>query len=181
MNKGNKRLFVVAVLLLLVAVSLSTYAIYKSSATGSSSAEVAKWGVKINETNIVQEDTFTFDASDIVWDSNPNVKEGKIAPGSTGTITFEIDASESEVSVDYTVALDTSSIDNEKIVITNNDENASGTIAYSSTAENMKKTITISVVWNAEDEPDVNTKDTAMAGTTIEIPVTVTATQHTGA
>lgn len=180
MNKGNKRLFVVAVLLLLVAVSLSTYAIYKSSATGSSSAEVAKWGVKINDTNIAQEDTFSFYISDIVWDKNPNVKEGKIAPGSTGKITFEIDASQSEVSVDYTVTLDKTNIENENIIITNEGENSSGTIAYSSNSDEMKKTITINVVWMAEDEPEVNKKDTSMQGTIIEIPVTVTATQHTG-
>lgn len=177
MKKGNKRLFVVAVLLLLVAISFSTYAIYKSSAIGTASADVAAWVVKVNKEDITKTDTFTFSASDIVWETNSNVKEGKIAPGSKGTITFEIDASESEVAVDYTVALDTTSLDNEKIAVTNTGANTTGTINYSDIAANMKKTITINVVWNAEE---VNTKDMAMAGSTIEIQVTVTATQHTG-
>ncbi len=43
--KGNKKLLAVAVLLLLLAVSYSTYAIYKSSATGTASVGTAAWRV----------------------------------------------------------------------------------------------------------------------------------------
>ena len=45
----------------------------------------------------------------------------------------------------------------------------------------MKKTVTINVAWTAEDAEATNTSDMAIAGTTIEIPIVVTVTQHTGA
>lgn len=179
MRNGNRNLLIIAILLMLVTISLSSYAIYKSSATGTASADVAAWVVKVDGTNIVSSNTFT--ANDIVWSQNSNIKSGKIAPGSQGTITFEIDASESEVALDYTVSVDTANITNNKITVTNAGANASGTIAYSSTAANMKKTVTINVAWTAEDVEATNTSDMAIAGTTIEIPIVVTVTQHTGA
>ena len=36
--------------------------------------------------------TFTFTEADIVWTDTNSAVEGKIAPGATGTITIEIDA-----------------------------------------------------------------------------------------
>jgi hypothetical protein len=178
MKKKNLGLMIIAALLIVVTISVSTFAIYKSSATGTTSVEVAKWGVKVNSEDIVTTDTITFNTDDIIWEENTDVKDGKVAPGSVGKIEFEIDASESEVSVDYVVELDTDNIDNENITISTDEEE--GTISYSDTASNMKKTVTIDIVWDAEDTDAANEKDLAMAGKTIEIPVKVTATQHVG-
>ena len=179
MKKGNKKYLVIAALLLLAAISFSTYAIYKSSATGDAEASVAAWVVKVNNTNITSAtaNTYTFSASDIVWASNSNVANGKIAPGSTGTITIAIDTSGAEVAVDYTVSVDSSAIDNDKITVSNSGANASGTIGVNENG----KTINVTVVWTAEDVAATNTKDMAMAGTDISIPITVTLKQHTGA
>ena len=51
--KGNKKILVVAVLLLLIAVSYSTYAIYKSSASASDTVNTAAWVVTVNTDDIV--------------------------------------------------------------------------------------------------------------------------------
>lgn len=174
MKKKNIGLMVIAVLLLVVTVSLSTFAIYKSTSTGNAKVEVAKWVVKVDGNNMVTTDTFTL--ADVEWATNTDVKEGKIAPGSTGTLELEIDASESEVSVDYAVELDTTAIDNDNITISVDEEE--GTIDYSATAADMKKTVTINVEWDALDTDAANTADLEMAGQSIEIPVTITATQH---
>ena len=45
--KGNKKILVIAVLLLLIAVSYGTYAIYRESAEGEATINAAAWSVKI--------------------------------------------------------------------------------------------------------------------------------------
>lgn len=180
MKKGNKKYLVVAVLLLLLAVTYSTYAIYKSSATGTANATAAAWVVKVNNTNIVSSDTYTFTASDIVWNANENVAEGKVAPGSTGTIKLAIDTSEAEVAVDYLVQIGTvtvNSSDNTNGNFTVSATDTTGTIGVSSAG----KTINLTVVWTANDSTEANSADMGMAGEDIEIPVTVTLKQHVGA
>ena len=179
MMKGNKKYLVIAALLLFAAISFSTYAIYKSSASGDAEASVAAWVVKVNNSDITSasSNTYTFSASDIVWDTNENVASGKIAPGSTGKIKIAIDTSGAEVAVDYTVEVDSSSIDNDKISVSNTGTNASGTIGVSESGKNIE----VTVVWTAEDTTTANTNDMAMAGQNITIPVTVTLKQHTGA
>ena len=174
--KGNKKVLAVALLLLLVAVSFGTYAIYKSSGSADATADVAAWVVKVNGTNIVTTDTYTFTASDIVWDANTKVASGKIAPGSTGKLKLAIDATEAEVAVKYkvevgTIKAGTETLSNDKISVT---APADGTIALGSTAATN---VEIPITWTAEDETETNTKDMALAGKTITIPVTVTVTQ----
>ncbi len=187
--KGNKKLLVIAALLLLIAVSYSTYAIYKSSATGTGSIGAAAWVVKVqsgsqSEANIVATNTFTLDT--IAWDTTDRVgQNGKIAPGDHGTVTIKIDADGSEVAVDYVVSIDTTALNNPNFTVTADTSNSApgltGTIPYSATAGDMERTITLNVVWTAVDDATAggaNEKDIALQGTSLSIPVTVTATQN---
>ena len=180
MEIGNKKFLVVALLLLFVGVGFMTYALFTSTATGTATANVAAWSVKVNTDDIVTMDTFTFNAADIVWNSNQYVATGKIAPGSTGTISFDIDATGSEVAVDYTVTVGTikvgnSSINNDKISVSPIE--STGTIEYSTQSNAMKRRITLNITWTAQDNAEVNSKDMTLAGQTINIPVTVVVTQ----
>ena len=190
MKKFNRGLLVITALLLVITISLSTYAIYKSSATGDATASVATWAVTVNNDNIVTSNSLTFDSNSITWAANEHVAAGKIAPGKTGTITFEIDASSSEVSVDYEITIGTikvgnTAIDNNAITATVAGADATGTILYDATdSDNMKKTVTLNIVWTATDddtEGGQNEKDMALAGEDIKIPVTIVAKQHVGA
>ncbi len=188
MKKGNKKLLVVVALLLLVGVAIGTYAIYRTSATGNATVATAAWSVKVNGTD-TETGAFTFSAGDITWTTNTSANPDKIAPGSSGTITLEIDATGSEVNVDYTATVGTILVDgvantNSGFTVTPHAAaDGSGTISYDTTANAMKKTITFDVVWTGTDS-DTTAKDTAdmaMDGIDITIPVTVTAKQHLGA
>lgn len=186
MKNTNRVLIVIAALLLVATIGLSSYAIYKSSATGTATASVARWAVKVNNDDVVTTDTLTFDGNSITWNANAHVAAGKIAPGKTGTITFEIDASQSEVSVDYEITIGDIKVGN--TVVTNNAITASiaggaanGTIAYSTTSGEMIKTITLDIAWTATDSTTQNSADMALAGQDISIPVTIVAKQHVGA
>lgn len=177
--KGNKKILVVAVLLLLIAVSYSTYAIYKSEATADATVSTAAWVVEVNDQALTQA-THTFTLGNITW-ATPTVSKvaGKIAPGDHGTATVEIDATGTEVDVDYTVSINTTAFNNNQFSVTAdaNGDPLTGTIAYSDASK--VKTITLNINWNAVDTTAANTDDLGDAGqASLAIPVTVTVVQN---
>lgn len=98
----RKMTIVILAIFLLIAIIGGTYARYTSSASGTASAQVAKWAVKINNIDIVTNDTFAVNFQNV---ENNNVVKGKIAPSSKLYADFEIDPTGSEVAVDYSFAL----------------------------------------------------------------------------
>lgn len=190
--KGNKKLLVVAVLLLLIAASYTTYAIYKSSASGDASIGTAAWVVTVgdgtNQTDIVANNTFTID--DINWGSTTVGKNNKIAPGDSGTVDIVIDADGSEVDVYYEISFGsltdgTNSVTNGKLTaVAHTGSSLTGVIPYSATADGMRRTITLDVTWEAEDDDTAggqNEIDIATAAKSLKLPVTVTAVQNPAA
>ena len=172
--KGNKKYLAVALLLLFIAVSFGTYAIYKSSATASDSVTAAAWVVEVNDTDIVANNTFTLD--NITWGSTRYGQNGTIAPGDTGTVDIVIDASGSEVGVAYTVDLSSVSTGNSNLTVApHSGSSLTGTIAYGST---MTATVTLDVTWTGVDSSAANSADITTSGNDINIPVTVTVTQN---
>ena len=65
--KGDKKILALSVMVLLLAVCFTSYAIYKSSASASGGVDAAAWVVKVNNSNIVTNNTFTLD--NITWDA----------------------------------------------------------------------------------------------------------------
>ena len=175
MMKGNKKVLVLAVLVLLLAVT-GTFAIYRNSANGTGSVDAAEWSVKIGGTDIASAN-FTFDYDDIDWTSLTGYND-TIAPGSTGTITIPVDATSSEVDVLLTATLGTITGLPDGMTVTV-DGGGSQTISYSETANAMKTNVVLNVAWSGTDG-DAASKDTtdlAAEGSSISIPVTLTAKQ----
>ena len=159
--KGNKKILVIAVLVLLISVCYTTYAIYKSAATGIGSVTAAKWIVSANDTDIVANNTFTL--GNIEWATPTIGQNGKIAPGDHGTVTIVIDADGSEVAVGYNVSIDTIALDNPNFTVAAaSGSSLTGTIPYSSTAGEMEKTITLDITWNGVDSETANPADMAL-------------------
>lgn len=91
-----------------------TFAKYTSSATGTDNTTVAKWLIKVGETDITDSDVFTFDLFKTIKDSNGSDAETDmspvdgsiIAPGTSGEFEIVIE-NKSEVNatyaIDYTV------------------------------------------------------------------------------
>lgn len=187
MKKGNKKLLILVVLLLLITVSFGTYAIYRIKSTGTASVDTAAWAIKINGTSqTATSKTFTFTNDNINWTNSKAAVEGKIAPGATGTITLELDATGSEVNVAYDVDVKSIKVDGEVIPNTNEftvalSSSDTGKLAYS--ASNMKKNIVLDCSW-AGAESDDDTKDAAdiaINNKTIEIEVEVIVKQDLSA
>lgn len=161
MNKSKKlKIAIVAILLLvlvLVGYTLSKYT--KSYAIPTSSA-VAKWsfsGEVFNAKNSSTETTISL--ADTIDDAT--IKENKIAPGTNGDFTIVVDATGSEVDLDYTVELleETNKPQNLKFSYDGNIYNSlsdlisseeifSGKIGHTET--NMKKEMFIEWEWPYE-------------------------------
>lgn len=175
--KGNKKILVVAILLLLIAVSYGTYAIYKSSATAEASVETAAWVVTVNGDDIVADHEFTL--GNITWASPEYGRNNKIAPGDRGTIEIVIDADGSEVDVGYNISIDTASIENHQFsVAAHSGSSLTGVIPYSATEHGMERTITVDVIWQGVDNASANAEDIDFAANEVTLPIVVTATQN---
>ena len=100
---NTKPIVVLLALLLVTAIAFSMYAYakYKTTLTGNGTATVAKWSFKVNgQTQTIPDIDLTQ-----TMDTHNNVAEGKIAPGTSGHFDLELDATGSEVAIDYNIKL----------------------------------------------------------------------------
>ena len=174
--KGDKKILVVAILVLLLSVCFSTYAIYRSSANGSGTVTAAAWQVKVKG-NDISSASFTFGYNDINWTTLTGYND-TIAPGSSGTITIPVDATGSEVDVIITAALGTGMTLPNGMSVTVAD-GGTVNIPYSTVTDAMKTNVTLNIAWTGTDD-DIESKDTSdktQSGNNITIPVTLTAKQ----
>ena len=176
--KGNKKILVLAILVLLLTVCFGTYAIYRESTNATGSIRAAKWSVKVDGTDIATAN-YTFTAADIHWDTNSRTGyNNTIAPGSTGYIEIPVDADGSEVDVLLSATLGTTTLPN-GMTASVDVGSESQAISYSATEGEMETKVKINIAW-AGAESDTTAKDTtdlAVEDTTLSLPVTLTAKQ----
>ena len=175
--KGDKKILVIAVLLLLLSVGFATYAIYKSSTSVSGTAKLAGWHVEVDSEDFTlspQTTELTFTIADADCTTH-NGKNGTIAPGDVCTITIPVDATGSEVDVTVTASLGTVTGLPTGMTVTMDSEYESQDITYS--ASNMSTDIVIDIEWATEDSTARNALDVAAQGGDVTIPITLTATQ----
>ena len=182
--KGNKKILAIAILLLLVAVSYTTYAIYKTKVAGNAEVTAAAWTVQFKNGATTLEDNYevTFTGSDC---TNAHVAEGKIAPGATCTKTITLDATGTEVDVAYTATAGTVTAEKDGSAVPTTNANAftaslspaNGTILMSGS---HTQELTLTVTWAGTDDSEtdtINDADTDLNGATITVPVTLIAKQ----
>ena len=177
--KGNKKILVVAVLLLLITVTYGTYAIYRESATGTGSIDAAKWSVKIGSDDF-ENANFDFAFTDLTCPTLTGYNN-TIAPGTECYIDYNIDADGSEVDVIVEVDDDNSTVPEPLEVTVGTTDGTEGpvTIPYSATEGAMKKTVRLNVKWPGATTDDT-TKDTTDLGlndTTLAFSVKLVARQ----
>mgnify|MGYP000482400440 CR=1 FL=1 len=111
MKNENKLMKITTFVLLITILALilvsGTYAKYTSSVSGSDSATVAKWSIKVNGTEIaVANPNVTFKLFETINDTNGGVESdvtsGLIAPGTSGAFSVKI-KNESEVTAKYSI------------------------------------------------------------------------------
>ena len=196
MNK--KRITVIGVALIAVILFITifyTYSLFETNKQISVSSNLAKWNVKVNNTMVTQNTASvnTFNLGSIDWNSGGHVREGKAAPGSTGTIEIEIDPTDTQVSFTYEITIDTSSLENDEFNITSVSETNSnefirtGEFTYLGIArlENnrrgQKYNIEINIAWNNNESNNANDYELGKkAEIEVDIPVSLNISQYTG-
>ena len=173
--KENKKILVIAILLLLISVTFTTYAIYRTGMSGTGTATAANWEIKFKNGSNTEVQNLNFTADDVNWTTNPSAVADKIAPGATGTITFTIDATGTETDVYYLAELGAGATEGISVTMPSDTEQL---IRYSAT--DMTATVTVNVTWEgavsdsvAKDESDLGLESTG----SISIPITITARQ----
>ena len=146
--------------------------------------DIAAWTILLNDVDVTETRTFTLD--DFTYINGTHTRANKFAPGSSAYFELEIDATDAEVSVAYTLTIDDSEIEdysNIYFTITDPDTNTvvnnneyTGTILLSS--QNRTKTLRIDLVWNNNALYDET--DTSLIGESLAFTINAHFEQYTG-
>lgn len=106
-NTSSKKKILVFLLLFLICLFLfqEAYAKYRKFATVNVNNTVANWNIKINNEDIRNKTTLTNNITPTI-NSNANVNDNVLAPGSSGYFDVTIDATNADVSFTYEITID---------------------------------------------------------------------------
>ena len=197
LNKKIFKKFLIILTMLMFSFTMykisQTCALLESATQSKVTKEIGKWNIKLNEEDITNGLTQDIVINNFLMSENENVKDGKIAPGVSGSLELTLDPQDTEVSVRYDISL--GDIDKEQIKL-NSVELIEGTGALVKTAEGTysgimnlseitnktaKTTIKLSVLW--ENDENNNVSDTVIGtqkGYNLEIPITINVSQYLG-
>lgn len=182
-----KKVFILATLLVLaitVLVVTNTYALFETNATADPELKVGKWVIKLNNRDISLDKIITLDDFDYV--NTSHVEDGYFAPTSKAEFEIDVDASETDVSVEYDLSIDNSDIleypnigfkiidlsTNQEI----NDINVSGIMYLNDT--NKTKSYKIVLEWT--NDPDYDESDTSLIGSELSFKLNIHFKQYIG-
>ena len=192
-STAKKWTLLALIIFLLVAVVAGTYTRYQTVGEATGNTQAAKWAVAIKSGDKTLSSTtqpITFAVQ-----SNSNVVPNKIAPAVTAVATIELDLTGTEVAVDFDAVIDQTALSSfgdsgdklslaVKVDGTNYTSGTTHTISLVNnsafTAENGKKTVTLTLTWDNDDLNNADDTATGVAAPTLTVPVTLTAKQHIG-
>lgn len=105
--KKSKKIVLVSIALIGIILSFMgghTFAKYMSRVTGNGSAEIASWNFKVNEN---EEQMQTIELKSTI--NNKTLVNNKIAPGTEGNFQIKLDATDSDVGINYIVRFENES------------------------------------------------------------------------
>lgn len=176
-----------------IATICNTYSKYADEAVGTLESNVAKWNIKLNNTDVTDGNTYNFVIDNFTINGNQNVASGKIAPGMSGYFEINIDPSDTDVSVKYEITINPENFEDSNIHIENVYETGNNTLIktgeYSYTGvillediqNNITNTIRIEVEWDSISVEDESDYEYALSlDNVLELPVSVNIKQYTG-
>lgn len=187
-------LIIICIILLIVYKIIHIYAVFQSDVSGDARFTNGAWHILVNETEIstAQEKSFTIDQINL--ENSQNVKEGKLAPGTTGNFKIAIDPQNTNVSIRYDISLNSQGLTNKNIKIRNitkenSDEGLintgdgiyTGIITLEEIRNNKIDNIKVEIEWlNSEDNNNEDTELGSIYDSTFSIPITIKFTQYLG-
>ncbi len=167
--KNRYKLIVVALFAFLITSFLvvQTYALFETDASGDGELDIGRWVILVNNYDITQMETLTL--SNFTYTNGSHTQSGYFAPGSTGYFDLVIDASQSDVSVEYTLDIDDSDLaDHPNIYFTFTDLDTNQTVSTStytglirlSDASKVRH-MRLNLVWDNQS-PTYDVEDTSL-------------------
>lgn len=198
-NVARLGVLVLALTLITTCLVGGTLARYVTEVDGSAKAVVAKWAFDAKNSNkTIATENFVIDLGDTTNRSaypTTDIKEGVIAPGTTGSFDIVLDGTGSEVGIDYTVKLaakaDSPAMPDDMVFsfapITGSNKGVklaaltdeTGTIDYTAAANGMQKTITVYWSWAFDENDTAENNDNKYQDSTWLMDITVTGKQTT--
>ena len=182
----NKKIFILGICALLITLiaAVDTYALFETNGTASKNLTIGSWNILLNSQNVSQSRTITL--NDFVYTNGVHTQDNYFAPGSSAYFDLVIDATGTQVSVQYDLTIDDSQISGYpniyfsiRDMATNqviNSNTYSGLIPLSST--NKTKTLRITLVW--ENDPDYDESDTSLIDGDLTFTIDADFMQYTG-
>lgn len=195
-DKYVKKLFIIVSLIVLLFViykMVGIYAVFYSQSTGIANQQQSDWIIKVNSQTISNGVNTAFTINEINYTSDTHVLSGKIAPGISGDFYITIDASDTDVAIEYEISLnlDQMSNDNFQIIsvsevnrgapITFNNGVIRGIIPLTDVQSHVTHRLKLSIEW--ENDEQYNNEDTEIGmsdADTISIPVIAKVYQYLG-
>ena len=180
--KKNKKIVLISIAIIAIILAFvggNAFAKYMSKVTGKGTANVAKWSFKVDGSEA--ETMKTVSLSSTINDKT--LKGNQIAPGTEGSFKIDLDASESEVGINYFVTFDkeTTKPTNLKFLYNGNtydtlaklQEDLHGEFSAVGSKEEKQKELVIGWKWeyrtgNTEEIKLANDKIDTQEGKTIE-------------
>lgn len=182
----KKYLWMLSVFFLIISVITisKTYGLFETNAIASPEIKVAKWQINVDNKDITESKEITL--SNFIYEDKVGIEDGYFAPGSKAVYPIEIDASNSDVAISYSITINTDSVKDHPNIIFSVTENGvdishSGNV-YSGviTLEelNSPKLLNISIEWINNEE--YNESDTKVIGTELPIKLEAKFSQYIG-
>ncbi len=160
--KSRKKVLPFVFLFVILSCSLylyakATYTSYESQIEGTVSPNIAKWNIEIDGTSIT--DVQVVDINDISWDTS-HVKDGKVAPGSSGVMNITIDPTDSDVAIRYELKVVDQAVDPLKLLSVSSITASQGELVRTavdtytgiiSLADYSPVTLSLNVAWLDDD------------------------------
>ena len=190
MNKKLLYLIFSIFVLLTVYEITNTYGLLETKNKMSVNPSIAKWNVLINGTDIKTGENFTINSVNL--SDSVNVLNGKIAPGAFGYFDIEIDPTNTDTSIIYSITFDFSLLSN-SFIIDKIEETTSGNLIRTGSStyskvitldeikENAKNNVRVYIKWeNNEENNEIDSQIGLTKDNYINIPVSISAMQYLG-
>ena len=190
MNKKLLYLIFSIFVLLTVYEITNTYGLLETKNKMSVNPSIAKWNVLINGTDIKTGENFTVNSVNL--SDSVNVLNGKIAPGAFGYFDIEIDPTNTDTSIIYSITFDFSLLSN-SFIIDKIEETTSGNLIRTGSStyskvitldeikENAKNNVRVYIKWeNNEENNEIDSQIGLTKDNYINIPVSISAMQYLG-
>ncbi len=168
--------------------SKATKAAYETEVEKNVEVPIAGWEISVDGEDITTSEVKQISISDITWDTS-RTRSGKVSPGSTGTMTIEIDPTGTETAIKYeleiidktvnpTSVLKVNNVSSPNVTITRSGNKYTGYIYLSDINNGLKPKVIVDVEW--ENDENVNDLEREITSQEDYILIKFNATQYKG-